>query len=70
MRHHYELCSGPIDGLQLSFATWKALSRENITTLNQLRAAADQIEQVPGIGPWSARMIRAELSRIASPVGH
>ena len=57
---------GPIDGLRLPTRAWKALQQENITTLDQLRAAADRIERFENIGPKIAQTIRAELARVAS----
>jgi hypothetical protein len=43
------------------------LQREGITTLDELRAAADQIHQFEGIGLKSAQVIRDELARMAQP---
>jgi hypothetical protein len=42
------------------------LQREKITTLTKLRAVAHRLEQFEGIGPVTARVIRAELVRVAS----
>jgi hypothetical protein len=57
----WRVCEGPIPGLRLSTRAWKALQWENITTLDQLRAAADQLERFDRIGPKTAQIIRAEL---------
>jgi hypothetical protein len=59
-------CRGPIAGLVLSPRAWHVLRRENITTLNRLRAVAHRLERFEGIGPVTARAIRAELARLAS----
>lgn len=59
-------CRGFIRGLCLPQYAWRALYDAEITTLDQLRAVADQVEQfVPGIGPKMAEVIRQELARIA-----
>jgi DNA-directed RNA polymerase alpha subunit len=57
---------GPIEGLRLPARAWTALQRENITTLDQLRAAADRLERFDRIGPKTAQTIRAELARVAA----
>jgi hypothetical protein len=44
----------------------EALRRENIETLDQLRAVIDRLEQLEGIGPKTARVIRRELARVTS----
>jgi hypothetical protein len=59
-------CRGPIAGLVLSPRAWRILRRENITTLGKLRAVAARLERFEGLGPVTARAIRAELARIAS----
>ena len=61
----FDECKGPIQGLRLPLNAWRALERENITTLAQLNAAADRIEWVAGIGVKTAFAIRAELGRVA-----
>jgi len=62
---------GPIPGLRLPLYVWIILQRENITTLDQLRSVASNIEQVvPGIGIKMARVIRAELARVAALEGN
>jgi hypothetical protein len=62
----WERIGGPIRGLRLPFDAWEALRREGITTLDRLRAMADQIHTLPGIGPKMARLIREELARVTS----
>lgn len=64
------ICDGAIPGLRLPCYAWHVLRRENILTLDQLKAVADRIERVyPGVGPKAAAIIRAELARIADPNG-
>jgi len=66
----YENSDGPIPGLRLPYYVWKVLQRENITTVDQLRAVAGHIERViPGIGTKMAQAIRAELARVAALEG-
>jgi endonuclease III len=62
----WERIGGPIRGLRLPFQTWEALRREDITTIDQLRAMADHIHTLPGIGPKTAQLIRDELARVTS----
>ena len=44
MTHFYDTCAGPIEGLYLPPIAWEVLQRENIQTLDQFRASADQLE--------------------------
>jgi hypothetical protein len=60
-------CRGSIGGLVLPPNIWYVLRRENIKTMNKLRAVADHLERLDGIGPKRAQAIRAELARVASP---
>jgi DNA-directed RNA polymerase alpha subunit len=57
----------PFRGLHLAPRARKALQREGITTLDELRVVADQIHQFEGIGLKSAQAIRDELARMAQP---
>ncbi|PVE23660.1 hypothetical protein DC522_14515 [Microvirga sp. KLBC 81] len=59
----WERIGGPIRGLRLPFQAWEALRQEGITSLDRLRAMADQIHTLPGIGPKTAQLIREELAR-------
>jgi Holliday junction resolvasome RuvABC DNA-binding subunit len=43
---------------------WTVLESDNITTLDQLKAVADRIERIPGVGSKTAEAIRAELARV------
>jgi len=65
MPQFHEICSGHIPKLRLPFSTWRALAQDQILTLAQLIAVADDIEKSPGIGTRSAQLIRLELARIA-----
>ena len=56
---------GPIRGLRLPQNAWQALQNAAIGTLDELKAVAVQIEQLPGVGPKTAQVIRAELNRVA-----
>jgi hypothetical protein len=61
----WKVCKGPIPGMLLPQYTWHVLESANVTTIDQLQSMADRIERlVPGIGPKSAEVIRAELRRI------
>ncbi len=58
---------GPIRGLRLPLAVWTTLRDEGITTIDQLRAVADRLEQFPGIGVKMAQVTREELDRVETP---
>jgi hypothetical protein len=62
----WECVRGPIRALRLPSDVWETLQRECITTLDRLRAMADQIHTLPGIGPKMAQLIREELVRVMS----
>jgi hypothetical protein len=62
----WDLIGGPIRGLRLPFQAWEALRKEGITTSDRLRAMADEIHTLPGIGPKTAQLIRDELARVTS----
>jgi len=57
---------GSIDDLLLPPKAWHVLRREKVNTLAKLRAVADRLEQFEGIGPKTAKVIRAELARITA----
>jgi hypothetical protein len=65
VHHAHESCYGPIEGLRLPLRAWAVLRRENIVTLNRLKAVAHRIEQFTGVGVKTARAVRAELARVA-----
>jgi predicted flap endonuclease-1-like 5' DNA nuclease len=67
--HYSERWEGPIRGLRLPLAAWNSLHDEGITTIDQLRAVADRLERMVGIGSKTAQVIRAELTRVSAPEG-
>jgi hypothetical protein len=67
MSQPYEICDGPIHGLYLPQRAWEVLDREHVRTVDQLRAIANRLERLDGIGPITARTIRQELDRVAAP---
>jgi hypothetical protein len=67
MPQFYDTCAGPIQGLYLPPPAWDVLRRENIQTLEQLKAAADQLEQFDGISVRMAQVIRQALAHVALP---
>ncbi|WP_114948187.1 hypothetical protein [Microvirga calopogonii] len=67
MPRHYQACEGPIDGLYLPQLAWDVFHRENIQTIDHLRAVAGQLERFEGLGPITMRVIRQELDRVAAP---
>lgn len=68
--HFSERWGGPIRGLRLPLTVWNTLRDEGITTIDQLRAVADQLERLPGIGVKMGRVIREELGRASTPEGN
>jgi DNA-directed RNA polymerase alpha subunit len=62
-----ERLEGPIKGLRLPYRAWESLKDDGIKTIEQLRAVADQLESLPGIGPKTAKLLRKELARVAAP---
>jgi len=65
MPHFYDTCAGPIEGLYLPPIAWEVLRRENIQTLDQLRANAGRLEQFDGISVRMAQVIRLALAYVA-----
>jgi hypothetical protein len=65
MPHIYDTCAGPIEGLYLPLMAWDVLHKENIQTMDQLRANADWLEQFDGVSVRMARVIRLALSYVA-----
>jgi endonuclease III len=67
MANHYkERYAGSIRGLRLPLPAWNGLQEAGITTIDQLKAAADRLERLPGIGVRLARVIREELARVSA----
>src|SRR5690242_9032353 len=57
MPNHYSgRREGPIRGLRLPLAAWNSLQDEGIRTLDELRASADRLERLPGIGAKTAQV--------------
>jgi hypothetical protein len=67
MPRFYDTCVGPIGGLYLPPVAWDMLHREKIHTLEQLVDMADRLEQVDGMEPRMAEVIREALARVAPP---
>jgi hypothetical protein len=67
MPRHFEPSEGLIEGLYLPQLAWDVFHRENIQTIDQLRAVAGQLERFAGIGSKTAQAIRRELDRVAAP---
>jgi hypothetical protein len=67
--HFDDRWGGPIRGLRLPLTAWKSLEYDGIKTIDQLRAVADQLERLPGIGPKTAQVLRKELARVSVPEG-
>jgi hypothetical protein len=67
MSYQYETCEGTLEGLYLPCLAWSVLRREDIQTIDQLRAVAGQLERFDGIGSKTAQAIRRELDRVAAP---
>ena len=65
MPRFYDTCAGPIRSLYLPPVAWNMLQREKIQTLEQLVDMADQLEQVNGMEPRMAEVIREALARVA-----
>jgi hypothetical protein len=66
MPRHFEPSEGLIEGLYLPQLAWDVFHRENIQTIDQLRAVAGQLERLEGFGPITVRVIRQELDRVAA----
>ena len=56
----------PFEGLLLPMDAWKALEDAQITNLKQLKAVAPLIEQIRGMDPATARVIKDRLERLAA----
>jgi hypothetical protein len=67
MKGAWECQEGHIPGLRLPQSTWQVLRDERIMSLEQLRAKADRIHMLPGIGRKTAQLIRDELARTSPP---
>ena len=67
MPRFYDTCAGPIGGLYLPPVAWDVLQREKIQTLEQFVDMAGRLEQIAGIEPRLAEVIREALARVAPP---
>jgi hypothetical protein len=56
----------PFDGLLLPMSAWKALEDAKISTLEQLKTIASQLEQISGMDPETARIIKDRLEGLAA----
>jgi hypothetical protein len=56
----------PFDGLLLPMRAWKALEDAKITSLEQLKTIAPQLEQIRGMDPETAQIIKDRLDRLAA----
>jgi hypothetical protein len=63
----YRRYTGPISGLHLPLKTWYVLRRQDITTMDELRAVSDRVHRFEGIGPKTAQLIRDEIVRVMAP---
>ena len=68
MNHGGDICAGPIGGLYLPRMAWDLLRREKIQTLDQLMANVHRLEQVDGIEPRVAQVIRQAIASTALSV--
>jgi hypothetical protein len=62
MPQFYSTCAGPIEGLYLPPIAWEVLQRENIGTIDQLKAQVDRLEQFDGIEARMVQVIRQALA--------
>jgi hypothetical protein len=65
MPRFYNTCAGPIRDLYLPPTAWAVLLRENIGTMDRLRAHADRLAQFDGIDVRMAEVIRHALAHFA-----
>ncbi|EIM26904.1 hypothetical protein [Microvirga lotononidis] len=63
---HSQNRDDPFNGLLLPVSAWKALEDARITNLAQLKAVAPLIDQLRGIGPETAQVIKDRLDRLAA----
>ena len=61
-----KIADDPFEGLRLPVNIWKALEDAHIASLEQLKTMIPTIEQVQGIGPEEAQVIRDRLERLAT----
>jgi hypothetical protein len=56
----------PFDGLLLPMSAWKALEDAKISSLKQLKTIAPWLEQIRGMNPETAQIIKDRLDRLAA----
>jgi hypothetical protein len=56
----------PFDGLLLPMSAWKALEDAKISSLEQLKTIAPRLEQIRGMNPETAQIIKDRLDRLAA----
>jgi hypothetical protein len=56
----------PFRGLLLPVEAWKAIDEAHITSLEQLKALAPTISQIPRMDPEAAQIIQDRLDRLAA----
>jgi hypothetical protein len=56
----------PFDGLLLPMSAWKALEKAKISSLEQLKTIAPRLDQIRGMDPESAQIIKDRLDRWAA----
>jgi hypothetical protein len=61
-----EIADDPFEGLCLPVSAWKALEEAQITSLEQLKIIVPVIEQIHGIGPEMAQVIRDKVELLAT----
>jgi hypothetical protein len=61
-----EIADDPFEGLCLPVSAWKALEEAQITSLEQLKVIVPVIEQIHGIGPEMAQVIRDKVELLAT----
>lgn len=56
----------PFDGLLLPMSAWKVLENAKISSLEQLKTIAPRLEQIQGMDPETARIIKDRLDRLSA----
>jgi hypothetical protein len=56
----------PFDGLLMPMSAWKALEDAKITSLEQLKTIAPRLEQIQGMDPETAQIIKDRLDRLTA----
>jgi hypothetical protein len=56
----------PFGGLLLPMSVWKVLENAKISSLEQLKTIAPRLEQIQGMDPETARIIKDRLDHLAT----